>query len=217
MLCPHCLHDFAARTRLIPLGEDAGGEWAFEVVRCTNERCDRLIAWLIEGDVRISPSTYIAEERSRRLVQPHASQRRPPPAEVPKEIADLYTSAALIAGDAPEASAALSRRCLQQVLEGAGGATKRNLSDQIDEVVSAGVPSWVAEALHAVREIGNFGAHPIKDSASGTILPVEAGEVEWNLDTLDAVFDFYFVQPAKEKARKAAINQKLQAAGRKTI
>jgi hypothetical protein len=44
------------------------------------------------------------------------------------------------------------------------------------------------------------------------VLPVEAGEAEWNLDVLEALFDFYFVQPAKLQQRKDALNQKLRDA-----
>jgi hypothetical protein len=54
----------------------------------------------------------------------------------------------------------------------------------------------------------------MKSKNSGEVLPVEPGEAEWNLDVLDALFDFLFVQPDKIAQRKAAPNQKLQAAGK---
>ncbi len=40
---------------------------------------------------------------------------------------------------------------------------------------------------------------------------MEPGEAEWNLDTLEGLFDFYYVQPAKTAARKAALNAQQQA------
>jgi len=46
------------------------------------------------------------------------------------------------------------------------------------------------------------------------IVDVEDGEAEWNLDVLDLLFDFYFVQPAISAKRKAALNQKLKDAGK---
>jgi hypothetical protein len=52
-------------------------------------------------------------------------------------------------------------------------------------------------------------AHPNKSTATGDYLEVEPGEAEWGLDILDGLFDFYFVQPAKTAARKAAFDARL--------
>ena len=65
-----------------------------------------------------------------------------------------------------------------------------------------------------MRNIGNFGTHPIKSLKSLEIIEVEPGEAEWNLETLDALFDFYFVQPARIQAKKVALNAKLKEAGK---
>jgi hypothetical protein len=35
-----------------------------------------------------------------------------------------------------------------------------------------------------------------KSTTTGVILDAEPGEAEWNLDILESLFDFYFVQPA---------------------
>ena len=63
------------------------------------------------------------------------------------------------------------------------------------------LPSHIADSLDAVRNIGNFAAHPAKSQATGEVVPVEPGEAEWTLDTLEELFDFYFVSPARTKAR----------------
>jgi len=112
----------------------------------------------------------------------------------------------------------LSRRCLQQILRQAGGVKHGKLKNEINEAIDKGsLPSHITEVLHAVREIGNFAAHPEKDDATGTILPVEVGEAEWNLDVIEALFDFYYVQPALTAARKTALNEKLEKAGKEPI
>lgn len=36
----------------------------------------------------------------------------------------------------------------------------------------------------------------MKSQKTGQIVDVEPGEAEWTLDVLDALFDFYLVQPA---------------------
>jgi hypothetical protein len=84
-------------------------------------------------------------------------------------------------------------------------------------VITVGVPSYISESLHAVRTIGNFAAHPSKDKSTGEVLPVEAGEAEWNLDVLELLFDFYYVQSAKIAKQKADLNAKLQQAGKQPI
>ena len=111
----------------------------------------------------------------------------------------------------PKASAALSRRCLQHLLvEKAGAPNNAGLYDQIEGVIgSLELPTQLRDALHTVREIGNLAAHPKKNDETGLIVDVEPGEAEWNLDTLDALFDFYIVQPARTKVRQTALKKKL--------
>ena len=78
-------------------------------------------------------------------------------------------------------------------------------------------PSHLAQQLDAIRSVGNFAAHPIKDTTTGAITDVEEGEAELLIETLESLFDYSFVQPAKWSATKAAINAKLSAAGKPTI
>ncbi|MBE2244693.1 MAG: DUF4145 domain-containing protein [Burkholderiaceae bacterium] len=157
-------------------------------------------------------------EASRYLVRPKTASRPLPPSEVPIEFAKDYVEAALAIGDSPQASAALSRRCLQHVLREKSGVKPADLAKEIDQVLNSGqLPSHLAEAIDAVRNIGNFAAHPIKSTHSGEVLPVEPGEAEWTLDVLDGLFDFYFVQPALLQQRRAALNAKLAAANKPPV
>jgi len=140
---------------------------------------------------------------------------RPVPAEVSEPYRQDYIEACRVLDDSAKASAALSRRNLQAVLRDQAGTKSKDLFDQIEEVVNSGrVPSHIAEDLHAVRNIGNFAAHTTKSTTTGAIVDVEAGEAEWNLDVLDLLFDFYFVQPAVSAKRKAELNKKLKDAGK---
>jgi hypothetical protein len=43
---------------------------------------------------------------------------------------------------------------------------------------------------------------------------VEPGEAEWCLEILEEMFDHYYVKPEQAKARKAALDAKLLAAGK---
>jgi len=138
---------------------------------------------------------------------------RPVPPEVPEHVRGDYSEAALVLNLSPKASAALSRRCLQAVLREAGGANQHDLSKQIDAVFPI-LPTYIGESVDAIRNIGNFAAHPLKDTASNQILDVEPGEAEWNLEVLEMLFDFYYVQPAQTQKKKAALDAKLASAGK---
>jgi hypothetical protein len=120
--------------------------------------------------------------------------------------------------DSPMASAALSRRCLQHILRESAGVKAGTLAAEIDQVLNAAsLPTLVAEGLDAVREIGNFAAHPTKSTSTGEIIDVEPGEAEWNLDVVEALMDIYYVQPVRMAAKKAALNRKLGDAGKNPV
>jgi len=109
----------------------------------------------------------------------------------------------------------LSRRCLQHIIRDVAKCKAGSLADEIQAIIdSKTLPTHLVESLDAVRNIGNFAAHPIKSKSSGEVLNVEPGEAEWNLDVLESLFDFYFVQPANLKKKKDALNQKLKDAGK---
>jgi hypothetical protein len=149
------------------------------------------------------------------IVYPRVTARAPLSPDVPKGFAEDYLEACAVLDDSPKASAALSRRCLQHLLREKAGTKKRDLADQIQEVLDASVlPSYLADDLDAVRNIGNFAAHPTKSTASGEILDVEPGEAEWGLSILEGLFDFYFVGPAFQKRKRDELNTKLKEAGK---
>jgi hypothetical protein len=147
------------------------------------------------------------------MVRPKGVARSPIPPEVPREIAEDYKEACAVLADSPKASAALSRRSLQLLLRSVAGIKPGDLSSEIQQVLdSKTLPTSVAENVDAIRNIGNFAAHPTKSTSTGEIVPVEPEEAEWNLDVLESLFDVYYVQPARAKAKRDALNKKLQDA-----
>jgi len=149
---------------------------------------------------------------------PPTDSLRPIPAEVPDPYKQDFIEACAVLSLSPKASAALSRRDLQAILRDKAGVKQKDLFDQIEEVIASGkLPSHIADGLHAVRNIGNFAAHEIKSKITGAIVEVEPGEAEWNLDVLESLFDFYFVEPTKAAKRKAELNKKLKEAGKPEI
>lgn len=119
--------------------------------------------------------------------------------------------------DSPQASAALSRRCLQHILREKAGGKRRSLVEEIEAAKDAALPSHIADELDYVRIVGNFAAHPDKDTKTGEIIPVEPAEAEHNLNVIEALFDYYFVQPAKTRRRREALKRKVDATGKKPL
>ena len=110
---------------------------------------------------------------------------------------------------------ALSRRCLQRLLEDKAHVKKNDLAHEIKEILdSKQLSTPLANAIDAIRNFGNFAAHPLKFQVTGEIVDVEPGEAQWCLEVLEMLFDFYFVQPAEFQRRKNALNQKLTNLGK---
>jgi hypothetical protein len=146
------------------------------------------------------------------------SSSRPVPPEVTDPYKTDFKEAAEVLALSEKASAALSRRCLQAILRDKAGVKHSSLYNEIEEAINAGhLPPDIADGLHALREFGNFAAHPLADIQTGAIVEVDPGEAEWMLDIVERLFDFYFVGPALTASRKAAINAKLVAVGKKPL
>jgi len=137
------------------------------------------------------------------------------PPEVPEKYAGDFREAALILALSPTASAALSRRVLQNILRDEFGIQNRNLAAEIDAFIAQpGIPSYLSDAVDAIRNIGNLAAHPLKNTNTGEVMPVEPGEAEWLIEVLSSLFDFKFIQPLKLQERKDQLNAKLQELGK---
>jgi hypothetical protein len=214
MKCPHCRISFRDEPTETLVGSDAQGSWS--VVKRLCPSCNRLILSLKTGrtDFIRHKGEYIDTDVET-FVYPRAASRPACAPEVPKGLAEDYQEASLVIADSPKASAALSRRCLQHLLREHAGVKKANLVNEIQEVIdSRSLPTPLAGAIDAIRNTGNFAAHPAKSSTTGEIIEVEPGEAEWNLDVLEMLFDFYFVQPALLAQKREALNKKLSAAGK---
>ena len=216
MKCPHCNVatnvEWENTSAFVDSDNSALG---IEVAVGICPDCEKLIVKLIHGT--IVHSEYIAsitEVKSEEIIHPKFSVRSVEN-EVPEPYKSEFLEATAILNMSPKASGALSRRMLQNILHEQFNIEKRSLADEIDEFIHMqGVPSHLAGAIDAIRNVGNFGAHPLKDLHSGEIVDVEPGEAEWLLDVLESLFDFAFVQPKRLDERKKKLNSKLQLLGK---
>lgn len=211
MKCPHCttgVHGAWSSTNLAQEKSPAGHDlWFVKYMNCPE--CGNVIIDLWRtppGDPHMPNLRYVAWPQ-------HAT--RPVAPEVEPRFAEDFRQASATLSVSPKASAAVSRRCLQDVIREKAGIKKPTLDAEIQELINSGTtPSWLVENLDAVRVVGNFAAHPTKSTNTGEVVDVEPGEAEFLLDVLEGLFDFYFIQPAKAKQQRAAINAKLQETGK---
>jgi hypothetical protein len=147
-----------------------------------------------------------------KMIFPLSSSRGTCPEEVPYNLKNDYEEACFVEPLSKKAAAALSRRCLQNLLH-EEGFKDRDLNAEIDLAIKK-LPSHLSSAIDAIRHVGNYAAHPLKFKNTGEIVEVEAGEAEWVLDVLEELFDFYYVQPKLTAVKRAALNVKLKELGK---
>ena len=219
MKCPHCnfgIYEGFVESRIIqrPMETSEDGTFLAHAVawNVAYQRCPVCHECIILLK-RVTPSHQLLSF----MAYPSSSSRPIPPQVVDPYRQD-FSEACKVLACSPKASAALSRRCLQTMLRDKAGTTSKDLTDQIEEVINARkVPAHIAEDLQTMRSIGNFAAYPMKRTTAGVITDVEPGEAEWNLDVLESLFDFFFVQPAAAAKRKANLNKKLKDAGKREL
>ncbi|MCC8954113.1 DUF4145 domain-containing protein [Bradyrhizobium sp. Pear77] len=215
MKCPHCGIDFHDVWQLTWLSRDSQalsdseGTWISRNAVCS--RCARPTIEL--GQASRSPDDVVW-----RQVHPIGAKRGPVPAEVPASIAQDYIEACNVLPISAKASAALSRRCLQHMLR-AHGYTAKDLAREIDLLLNESdplkaLPLRLRETIDAIRNFGNFAAHPNQDKATLEIIDVEPHEAEWCLETIEELFEHFYVGPAVAAAKKAALNAKLASGGK---
>lgn len=138
-------------------------------------------------------------------------QGTPMPDYVPEAIRDDYTEACVIRDGSPKASATLCRRALQGMIRNFWGITERTLKLEIDALQDK-VESQTWEAIDAVREVGNIGAHTEKDvNVIIDVEPHEADQLIWLVETL--ISDWYINKHEREQhltELKALADQKKQ-------
>lgn len=217
MNCPYCsrIIQFKADSTH-PYWED-DSDYPFELGVCPNPECAQVIVLLHRGKIHEAAGVRLRmqEGSTTEILYPRIPVRGVPPDKVPDGYKRDFVEAALVLNVSPKASAAISRRLLQHVLREHYGIQHRTLAAEIDEFVQrTDTPSFLTEAVDAVRTVGNIAAHPMKDEHTGSVVDVEPGEAEWLLEVLESLFDVAFVQPAKLERRKVALNEKLESLGK---
>src|SRR3970282_204725 len=126
MKCPFCQNSFHEAWTPVVLQTRPDGDYVARSLVCPE--CGEVLIGLqrfIENSV--------AEEH---LVWPKY-YTRPVPSEVDQRFADDFREASAVVSISPKASAALSRRCLQDILREKAGVQARDLDKEIQQVIDS--------------------------------------------------------------------------------
>jgi hypothetical protein len=177
--------------------------------------CDNLVVSLKVGKYRwVDDMGEVYEAQQEIIIYPQ-NTLRVTEALIPEEYRNAFNEANSVLPYSPKASAALGRRLLQQILRDKYEIERHDLSKQIDDFLTLpNLPFEISGAVDAIRQVGNFAAHPLKYTNTGEIVEVENGEAEWTLDVLEQLLDFAFVQPVKAQSKRDELNKKLTALGK---
>ena len=135
--------------------------------------------------------------------------------DVPAQYQEALREAEGVLKLSPKASAALTRRLLQKILSEELKIHNNNLSKQIDVFLEdEKIPAHIAKSVDEIRNIGNFSAHPLKETSTGAIVEVEPGEAEWSIEVIKSLFDYLFVQPKRIERKRNELNAKLRSLGK---
>lgn len=215
--CPHCKH--AAKFTIAGASDWSGTSYGrvsskmfargkVDSIYVYSSLCPNCHKPILVMERRKVGSHVILEKRV--IFPPNVVRVAPP--EVPSHIREDFLEAAAVLSISEKASAALSRRCLQNVLNEKVG-KKRDLSTQIDEAIKQ-LPTRIGKNLDAIRQVGNYAAHPMKFKSMSTIVDVEPEEANWTLDVLEELFDYYYVMPKRAEEKRKKLDKKLKSIGK---
>jgi hypothetical protein len=220
-VCPYCNRPTTIQANdydrtffaVDPSGKDTGKVgYTAESIICPNPECKKTTATIRQFNIVLnSTGSWVLQKQLRRWNLMPRSQARQYPDYVPQAIREDYEEAHLILEDSPKASATLARRALQGIMRDFFSAKPGNLKDEIDAVEASGkMDAGLTRAVHAVRDVGNIGAHMEKDIS--VIVPVDPGEADALLKLIEVLLDETYVA---RQDREDRVNAVLQIAAAK--
>lgn len=199
-ICPHCNHasfilreNYYDSTSILEIPNSDGFK-AFTTmwIICPNPNCNKytLKGILSEAKKKFANTPLEVDELIKVIdIVPNANYK-PFPNYIPFAIINDYQESCLISNLSPKASATLSRRCLQGIIRDFWGVSKPRLVDEINAIKEKIDPlTW--QAIDAVRNIGNIGAHMEKDI--NLIIDVEQNEAKALISLIETLLYEWYV------------------------
>jgi hypothetical protein len=186
--------------------ENADGARSFSsfFIVCPNPKCKKfsLSAGLFESEKDYN-GTWQQRKRLQRWELIPASKAKTLPKYIPEPVRDDYGEACLILSLSPKAAATLARRCLQGMIRDFWQVKAGRLKDEIDALKEKIDPlTW--DAIEAVRNVGNIGAHMEKDI--NVIVDVEPHEAALLIQLIESLIrDWYIAREDKQQHLKSLV------------
>ena len=161
------------------------------VIVCPNSKCKEftISARLFQARRTTGGVLSIGEPILSQDLKPQSSAK-PFPNYIPAPVLRDYQEACLIRTLSPNASATLSRRCLQGIIRDFWGIKAARLVDEIAKLKEKIDPTtW--KAIDAVRSIGNIGAHMEKDI--DLIVEVDPQEADLLVGLIEVLLQEWYV------------------------
>ncbi|WP_229664956.1 DUF4145 domain-containing protein [Polaribacter pacificus] len=187
-----------------------------KIAYSTCPNCEEIVVYLQRGELEYDNigMDYFEDIEWQKMIYPK-KENFTNSDDIPKLYLEDYEESVKVLSASPKASAALSRRLLQNILREEYKIKEKTLVQEIQNFIELeGIPSHLTDAVDAVRNIGNLAAHPTKNKNTGEIVSVENGEAEWLIEVIEALFDFTFIQPLKLQRRRKELNLKLEQIGK---
>jgi len=221
--CPFCQHHQVVTTDTthkqvthLRVGRSKHGpQIASEVLatRCVNPDCNDIVLKMRFGTYRRNTNSGADElgtELENWVLRP-GSYSLVQPEYIPRALREDYYEACSIRDASPKASATLARRCLQGMIRDFCGIAKSRLIDEIRELTKQleegrapkGVEFETIEAIDAVRNVGNIGAHMDRDI--NLIVDVDPGEAQALIELLEMLFEDWYIARHKRAERLAKV------------
>ena len=207
--CKYCSHhstitdpDKFSQWMYIDMNKSTYGPIGFRIkaIKCPNSKCNELTI-----EVNLTEAVYIEDFCEwnwipTKIIQEWKllpeSEAIVLPDYIPEPIKQDYYEACRIRDLSPKAAATLARRCLQGMIRDFFGISKLRLIDEI-KAIKDKVDQNVYEAIEAVRQVGNIGAHMKKKI--DMIIDVEPGEAQLLIELIEYLIEVWYVARKKDE------------------
>ncbi|WP_222248840.1 DUF4145 domain-containing protein [Rhizobium leguminosarum] len=217
--CPFCNHhqvvteNFQSSFSKFHIGKSKHGDTglAHTATRCVNPDCNEVVLSVRFVKAIAGSNGWAIQKGIEAWELRPSSSSKLQPDYIPIALREDYFEACAIRNTSPKASATLARRCLQGMIRDFCAIAKGRLIDEIKELnqriddgtAPRGVEPETIEAIDAVRDIGNIGAHMEKDI--NLIIDVDPGEAQALIELIEMLFDEWYVARHKREQRLAAV------------
>jgi hypothetical protein len=166
-------------------------------VVCPNPRCRQFSLSASLHTLEISGNRSYTGKHLKTWAMVPPSQARSFPVALPRQVVEDYRESCLTLEQSPKVAAALSRRCLSEMLRDFWRVQPGSLNDEFRQIKGTADPlTW--EAIESVRKSGMIGAR--MESEGAEIQDADPGEAKLLIGLIETLIQDWYV--ARDERRK---------------